>query len=208
MTNKYSISMLLILLMIFSNSSYSALVNSDWKITGDDLITLDTDTGLGWLDLTETNGLSYNYVSSQLNMGGNFEGFRFASLLEFQDLFNKFGLPSEYTYYKANPIHPGIDTYRTFMGDIFYEVSPNTITGGFGIISEGSSLDNNYRLGAYYTYTGFTEITPTPINTIDSNSYQIETGSFLVRTSTVPIPSSVWLLVSGIAWLFGVTKFK
>jgi hypothetical protein len=45
-------------------------------------ITRDTDSGLDWLDLTETKGMSYNDVTAQLIQGGSLEGYRYATLLE------------------------------------------------------------------------------------------------------------------------------
>ena len=40
--------------------------------------TLDTDTLLQWLDLTESTNLSFNFVSIQFGPGGQFEGWEYA----------------------------------------------------------------------------------------------------------------------------------
>ena len=55
--------------------------------------TVDTVTGLEWLDLTESLNLSYNDVAAQLSTGGMFEGYRYANTTEMEDLFNAFTLP-------------------------------------------------------------------------------------------------------------------
>jgi hypothetical protein len=55
------------------------LINIDLKIAGDELITRDSNSGLDWLDLTETNGLSQNYILTQMGSGGLFDGWRYAT---------------------------------------------------------------------------------------------------------------------------------
>ncbi len=76
-----------IFLAIASSTVSAALVSVDWMNPGDKLITRDTSTGLDWLKLTETNDLSYNYVSSQLGPGGAFAGMRYATSQEVIDLY-------------------------------------------------------------------------------------------------------------------------
>ena len=41
--------------------------------------TRDTETGLDWLDVTETINKSYNEVEAQLKVGGKYQGYRFAT---------------------------------------------------------------------------------------------------------------------------------
>lgn len=57
----------------------AALSSSDWLEPGDGLLTVDSDTGLAWLDLTQTSGLSFDAVAA-----GTWQalGFRFATLDE------------------------------------------------------------------------------------------------------------------------------
>lgn len=47
-------------------------------------VTRDTNSGLDWLDATATAGMSYNDVSLQLGPGGDFEGYRYATLPELE----------------------------------------------------------------------------------------------------------------------------
>jgi hypothetical protein len=54
--------------------------------------TLDTETGLEWLDLTETMGISYFDLLGELNPGGLFEGYRYASTGELYGLFEGLGV--------------------------------------------------------------------------------------------------------------------
>jgi hypothetical protein len=53
----------LIALLISATSAHAELVATDWKNTGDGLATLDTATGIEWLDLTQTDNMSINQSS-------------------------------------------------------------------------------------------------------------------------------------------------
>lgn len=50
----------------------------------------DTATGLDWLDVTTTAGMSFNQVSSQFGIGGQFAGWRYATLDEFNTLVSNY----------------------------------------------------------------------------------------------------------------------
>ncbi|MCB5226492.1 DUF1566 domain-containing protein [Alishewanella sp. 16-MA] len=52
---------------LISGQASAAFVATDWKSIGDGLATLDTQTGLEWLDLTETGGKSINEVKALLD---------------------------------------------------------------------------------------------------------------------------------------------
>ena len=47
-------------------------------------VTQDSDSGLFWLDATETAGMSYNEVLAELGPGGTFQGYRYATLAELE----------------------------------------------------------------------------------------------------------------------------
>lgn len=54
-------------------------------------VTSDTATGLEWLDVTQSQGLSYDSVSSQFGIGDAFESFRYATRAEVDQLFRNAG---------------------------------------------------------------------------------------------------------------------
>jgi hypothetical protein len=66
--------------------SEAIVVNADWKVAGDGLTIFDITNNTKWLDLTETANLSMDYVSEQLGVGGEFEGWRFATAVEVHSL--------------------------------------------------------------------------------------------------------------------------
>jgi len=63
--------------------------------------TTDTASGLDWLDLTETDGMSFDAVAAQLGAGGLFEGWSFASSVQVTTLFNNAGGVAPYTGWSA-----------------------------------------------------------------------------------------------------------
>jgi hypothetical protein len=65
--------------------SVSALTTQAAIIDYDTYFT-DTESGLSWLDVTITVNRSFNDVSSQLVSGGEFDGWRYATGQEFNDL--------------------------------------------------------------------------------------------------------------------------
>ena len=64
----------------------ATLVNENWKTPGDNLLTLDTTTGLTWLNLTVTLDLTYNAVAAQLGPGGTYNGFAIANTSQIDTL--------------------------------------------------------------------------------------------------------------------------
>jgi hypothetical protein len=81
-------------LLLSITSAQAALVESDWQNTGDTLATLDTDTGIEWLDLTQTVNMSISQAKLSTEAGSAFEGWRLPTLVEVtQMMVNAF--PSE-----------------------------------------------------------------------------------------------------------------
>ena len=71
---------------LISTQASAAFVPTDWKLAGDGLATLDKQTGIEWLDLTQTKGMSIQSVLSQLD-GGSFSGWRLPTSSEIEQLF-------------------------------------------------------------------------------------------------------------------------
>lgn len=59
----------------------AAFVTTYWQVAGDKKATLDTETGLEWLDLTQTDGKSYSEVSALLST--TLSGWRFPTRPKF-----------------------------------------------------------------------------------------------------------------------------
>jgi hypothetical protein len=82
-------------LALASMSASAQLISTDWKSTGDKLATLDESTGIEWLDLTQTDGMSIDTAESLLS--SRFEGWRLPTRSEVTQLMvNAF--PSQASY--------------------------------------------------------------------------------------------------------------
>ena len=79
---------LFLILFMVSTEAHAILINLDRYNTGDRLITSDTITGLEWLDVTETQGMSYRDVRSDTTLDN--EGWRYATNFEVGDLFDTY----------------------------------------------------------------------------------------------------------------------
>lgn len=69
-----------------------AALSSESSPFGADTITLDSETGLRWLDLTLSAGLSHTELLQELSPGGTFEGYQLATAAEVAELFVNAGI--------------------------------------------------------------------------------------------------------------------
>lgn len=83
---KKMFSVLIFSLLAWCGQAQADLQEVDWQLAGDKAISKDLQTGLGWLDLTVTKGLSYATVQQQL-LDGFYQGFRMATYVEVLQLF-------------------------------------------------------------------------------------------------------------------------
>lgn len=81
------------LVLVVPKYSIADLQSSDDPIFGLDAIIYDTETGLEWLNLTFSEELSYLEVIDEMKPGGYFEGFRYATTTEIEDLYLHAGVP-------------------------------------------------------------------------------------------------------------------
>ncbi|HBX5210863.1 TPA: hypothetical protein MH404_29485, partial [Klebsiella pneumoniae] len=74
---------------LISTQASAAFVATDWKVSGDRLATLDTVTGIEWLDLTESKGMSISLAKQAIGDGGKFQGWRLPTSVEVESLFSR-----------------------------------------------------------------------------------------------------------------------
>jgi len=168
----------------------------------------DTETGLDWLDVTISLNESYNEVINQLEEGGKYEGYRYATADEFNTLVSNYtgtnvtqSQVRQVIDSKANtdklidmlgstqkPTQGarGYDIYNEYVGFNF----SRTLDSVTGITITGYSDDG-------YSYVGYSIIAKTQdfgtriwhysnsnINKyVNRNAKDPEAGSFLVRES-------------------------
>lgn len=170
-------------------------------------ITRDTDTGLDWLDVTLSQNYSYDYVASQFGVGGEFEGFRYATLAEVYTFWTNGGITNhvDNTFLYQPEIEQMIDRWgQTEQGppDVPFRVTlaltQDTDVLGQRVISELRVLP---PIGDSFSL-GLATNNVNPLVTDDSAWSNI--GSALVRdfgnnqNNPVPEPASVglWVLAS------------
>ena len=134
-------------------------------------ITRDNATGLDWLDVTESRGLSYNQVSAQFGVGGDYEGYRHATTAELDQLITNFGyIPinsncafslvncdrdvkgeTEIVEYMISVLGDTLDAHPDEIGD-FRDVSPTGAGYTFGLLADipGYPASTNVGTGLIY----------------------------------------------------------
>ncbi len=91
------------------------LFSVDFAAPADGLLTEDSETGIQWLDPTDSAGLSYEQVEAELGPTGNFAGFTFATEPQLTTLFTHAGTPWVNTPAHADNLQP-VMTLQAMVG--------------------------------------------------------------------------------------------
>ena len=165
---------------------------------GPNSITVDTSTGLGWLNLADTSGLSYQQVLSDTQPGGMFNGFRFATVEEVLGLYSSAGIPGTGYYPLSTPAIPSLFSLIGTSGIINGQPGmlalsgTPSVTGGYcapAIYAVGINAVEQYWANDGGVNAGGTAY--------GSTSSYPELSSWLVKA--VPEPMDASLFISGIA---------
>lgn len=190
----------LFLSFLFSSSVHAALIDAG-------NITRDTNSGLEWLDLSETQDLSFDQVSLLIAEGGALEGWQFASSAQVSQLLGEAGGTGTYngTSSDNNIAAPEIldllgalDASATFRQS--YLLMSDCVPATLCTNRHAVLLVDNFPVGSndYISLIhGFSA---------DYNSPFV--GSALVRTSVVPVPAAAWLFGSAVIGLAGIKRKK
>lgn len=133
-------------------SASAELVNEDWN-GGTNNLTRDTETGLRWLDLTESRALTRDHVITQFDSGGDFEGFRYATNAEVITLWSNFGIDLSASAPMSTPgLNPQLPAAAETLGNTFYEYNPVDYPyGTIGVTADEHDLPSFYcMMGSYY----------------------------------------------------------
>lgn len=198
-------------------------------------VTRDTSTGLDWLDVTFTAGMSYNQVAAELGPGGNYEGWRYASVAELDQLIINFGYVAVNTNCSGEGLHcdshlkdnsPLITTMIKTLGDTYdahldrtqaqYDAAPDGAGYTYGFLGSPSAADF-YPVAMIYDgdlinrstgiYLGDEDDQVKSHSHWERDYFALDSlGSFLVAPSQVPIPASGWLFISALLCL--TAKYK
>jgi hypothetical protein len=179
---------------------------------GTDTITLDTDTGLRWLDMTESDGLSHEEVLQELMPGGTFEGFRLATSAELAQLFLAAGFdldPQTLQDFVAENFDPAV-TLGGFVGVLGTNGNCGTgCTFSFteGFLADPPFIPNSFAAGGFGFFDNSAGQDPTspaaPVGRAILEGGSTGTGfagqgAWLVL---IPEPGTLVLLMVGLAGL-------
>ena len=195
------------LFFVFATSVHAAILTAnDPTILGngnlpDDgyNLTVDTETGYEWLDLSLSMGITYNTMISELGPGGMFEGFQHASNDDVLDLWTKFGLPTD-SFPSVSSLADG-----GTLADSFIDIAGETGTAFSGTWSftQGTTT-SSYGANHVVLIVRNDGTSATAGNGgVGDGTAGAQIGHWLYRTN-VPEPSTLVLLASGavalLAW--------
>ena len=107
---------LALLMLRLNNFVVAAVFSADDPRYGAGMLTVDTSTGLAWLDLPLTSGLSYQEVLAATQPGGAFAGFRYASAQEVFAFFDAANLPKQGWYSESSSAAQPILSFISLVG--------------------------------------------------------------------------------------------
>lgn len=174
----------------------AALIPSDLSAPNDQLVTIDSLTGLEWLDVTATQGQSYNSVAA--GFGGFVQlGFRYATIGEVSTLYSHAGVINQDGLFHAENA-AGALLLINLMG---CTNNCNISVDSQGGLAEDEPFSPTAARGPFVAIfadrsRGVAVLSASSIS--KSQGYQ-EVGSYLVRP--IPEPSISALLSLGLAVL-------
>jgi hypothetical protein len=190
-----------LLFAILPISSPAALLSVDSEY-GLDSLTVDTDTGLVWLDPIRTAGISWNTMQAELTPGGEYQRWRYATPAEIPVLYAHAGIPFPGSGLPAN-VNSVMALIALLGGPTSQSGSDIEVTGFIGSSADDTTANlallgvaADGPLGTYgYAFEG-------PAGGALKNLALPSIGHWLV--TDVPEPSTIWL--SGLAMLALLAK--
>lgn len=189
------------------NQSTAALIDLDWNTTNDSALLLDTNSQLQWLDLNITANQSYNEVLTQLQQGGIYEGFRYATHDEVLQLWSEAGITDTNFTWQTNGEWQTIKELADRLGTSTLFDPHGIGTHALGLVEGGPVISANERWVMEISYHSNGDEVRTSSNhyTLDVDFASIHYSSYLVQA--VPVPPSAILFLSGfITLLIGAFK--
>ena len=165
-------------------------------------VTHDTVTGLEWLDLTASSGISYDDITLQFAVSGTFEGWHHATRAEVQDLFVN---SANLTLGSQTTVDPLAVQFVGFVGTTYGSPFPNSTAArgqyndnasGYIVNKAGTAsvvFGTQTMVNADHTIVTILDDQPV----INSAIPTFGTGHWLVRTTIVPEPTTICLLGFG-----------
>jgi hypothetical protein len=129
---------------------------------GPNALTVDRSTGLGWLNLSFSAGLSYDVARAATQTGGAFSGFRIARANEVLTLYQSAGFFGPAWFPEGGPFDEAIKSLISFLGPTAFQEGRPEILGICDTSTNPGShlvpgLDISFQAPSYgYSVTGGT----------------------------------------------------
>lgn len=192
-------------LLLIASGAQAALVKSDWYFPGDNHLTTDTATGLDWMTLSNTHGMSINAAIAATAAGKPYAGWRIAYASEVEGLFRA-AFPSltfnaEYTSFDGGADYKDAAlNWLNLMGTAYYVRQFASQTENKYHYSYGMYLGENGAVeqsGVYYRETKINGVAQQyTVNIIEDHvpgysqdSFGNMMGVFLVRNNPLYPPA-------------------
>jgi hypothetical protein len=165
--------------------------------------TLDTSTGLTWLDLNFSTNRSISDVVINLKSGGQFEGYRYATKSELTSFFVHAGFGPGF-FQNSDSSFPPFSTVNALLGLVGVtrsEPSGDKLKASYAYYAE--SVPSQYGIGFLASWIPIPSVyqSQADIYAVQTSldAAVVEYGSWLVHSaSVVPEPSSFVLLFLGV----------
>jgi hypothetical protein len=150
-----------ITLTLAASPATAVLISQSDIAFGADSVTLDTGTGLKWLDVTISVNRSFNDVSGQFGTGGDFQGWRYATGAEVLNLIVSNTVPLAGSLSPGSLDIPSAFNFADTLGPTVMDQHPIPpgpfLSNTFGLIGVyAGNLPGEYGLGSV-TLDGVTE---------------------------------------------------
>jgi hypothetical protein len=194
-------------IIVITGLLLSPIANSaTYNLVDNGTYTRDLNSNLEWLDLSFTQGLSYNSLLTELNTNSNLAGWRLASLPEFKGIFTSRGY-----LFSGGSIISETTSLQNFNDPFFSTIINHfgtTAVAGSQLLSRGL-LDEDYAPLSFQNsqifgdirYNTNTKLGYTSLGKVLDNDSGSILGAYLVReasTAPIPEPDAIWLMLSGL----------
>lgn len=192
-------------LMAFGTSEgLAAVTEGDHGVHGTGTLTIDSDQELAFLDVNLSLGRSFNDISSQFGLGGDFEGFRYANQSEVRALMVNFGIQIQTTAFGSNgeefaqlSSQTDLLNFVNLLGPTSQDSSIVRIEGiTDDIVTEENSLTTRRRTEILYFFGGSPSEELRMGYAQDMSFTLPQVGSWLVQDN-VPTPSGLAVVAFG-----------
>ena len=181
----------LLVLSLLGSNGYAALIDNGTSM-------IDTGTGLQWLDLTETLGISWNQAEALPFV--TVDGYVHATEDQVETLFLNAGfLTTNNANNTAND--PAAADLLAFLGCTQFCGTVNATGRGFADWDGSQTVRPNYHTSGLGAGAATVSLFSLNKDLLDATA-----GHFLVKA--VPVPAAVWLFGSGLLGLIGIARRK